>query len=69
MPELPGEFDGFLDDEEEEEEEDDPYKPDRCLNVSIDEFGNEVECGNLKNPAEQFCHDCRLFGHRITGFL
>lgn len=45
------------------------YVPDRCTMISFDEDGNEVQCGNLKNPAEQICHDCRVFGHRLTGLL
>ncbi len=45
------------------------YVPDRCPTISFDEYGNEVVCGNLKNPAEQLCQDCRVFGHRITGLM
>ena len=28
-----------------------------------------LECGEPKNPAEQWCHSCRVAGHRMTGLL
>jgi len=45
------------------------YTPDRCEAIGFDEDGNEVVCGNDKNPAEQLCHDCRVYGLRLTGLL
>ena len=79
QPEQPGEFDDFLADELEELDDDDElfqaqqdyglsYVPDRCQNESLDEDGKVVKCGNLKNPAEMLCHDCRIYGLAMTGF-
>ena len=53
----------FLDDAAEEEEEEEApdwmrYKPDAC-----------TECGEPKNPSEQICHSCRLYGHKCTGLF
>jgi hypothetical protein len=45
------------------------YVPDRCQAIGFDDDGNEMTCGNLKNPAEVLCHDCRVWGHRVTGLL
>ena len=41
------------------------YEPDQCTAEDLD----GVRCTNLKNPSEQQCHDCRVFGHRLTGLL
>ena len=46
------------------------YIPGKCNNVIYTkDDGEDVVCGNDCNPAEQLCHDCRIFGHRITGLL
>jgi hypothetical protein len=45
------------------------YVPGKCNMISFNENGDEVVCGNDCNPAEQICHDCRVFGHRLTGLL
>lgn len=36
------------------------YVPDTCTAIDFDEEGNEVVCGNPKNPAEQLCHSCKV---------
>lgn len=60
----------FIDDEQMEESR--PFHRDvgKCNNVIFeDENGDEIICGNPCNPNEQLCHDCRVFGHRMTGLL
>ena len=59
-------------DEEEEDAEAtlQGYTPGKCTNIIfIDEDGLETACGEPTNPAEQLCHYCRVFGHRMTGLL
>ena len=46
------------------------YTPGKCTNIIfVDEHGLETVCGEPTNPAEQLCHYCRVFGHRMTGLL
>ena len=53
-------------DEEEEAEGIYRYVPGKCINVIfVDDDGSETVCGNECNPAEQLCHDCKHFGHRL----
>jgi hypothetical protein len=69
------EDDAFIDDSEAGPSQDweaelQGYTPGKCNNVIfVDENGVETMCGNPTNPAEQLCHDCRCFGHRLTGLL
>lgn len=59
-------------DEEEEDAEAtlQGYTPGKCTNIIfVDEHGLETVCGEPTNPAEQLCHYCRVFGHRMTGLL
>lgn len=64
----------FIDDEagpsQDWESELQGYVPGKCNNVIFtDVDGTEAICGNPCNPSEQLCHDCRLYGHRVTGLI
>ena len=61
---------GNLQDSHDWEAELSRYVPGKCCNVIFtDTDGMDTLCGNDCNPSEQLCHDCRLYGHRITDLL
>ena len=66
------EDDAFLDDDEQQTDDwAHTYTAGQCNNIIFTdpETGLDVVCGAPCNPNEQLCHDCRVFGHRMTGLL